>query len=253
MATRFLVLMLMGVGVSVTDGGGVDHSAFDGLLKQFVRDDGVDYRGLKTEEARLVSYARTLAGVEVSKLGDEERMALFINAYNAFTLSLILEHFKPGFTSINEIPEGKRWKAKRWVVGGRTYSLDEIEHEVLRAEFADARIHAALNCASVGCPDLRAEAFAADRLNTQLDEQFRRFVNAPKHVRVRGGKLWVSSIFDWFAGDFTRDGETVASHIARYAASDLRERIVRLGVGVKIKFLKYDWSLNVAKRTGGGG
>lgn len=249
---RLVVVGLASASLSAQVARGVDHSALDALLKEFVHGSRVDYRGLKAEASTLADYVRSLADVDVSKLDTKEQMALYINAYNAFTLTLILEHLTPGFGGITEIPEARRWKHKRWVVGGHTYSLDEIENTVLRARFGDARVHTAINCASVGCPDLRAEAFTGEKLDSQLDEQFRRFVNDPRHVRVRGGVLYVSAIFDWFKGDFTMGGVTVAEFIARYADDGLRRKIEGLGRGVRVKFLDYDWSLNTAAGAHGG-
>ena len=200
-----------------------DHSAFDELLHRYVHDSRVDYRGLATEGPQL---------------------ALFINAYNAATLMLIVEHDSPALASIKDIPSSKRWKDRRWRVAGATYSLDDLEHKVLRPEFGDPRVHTAINCASVGCPDLRAEAFVGTRLSAQLDHQAVRFVNDPRHVQVKGKTLHVSSIFKWFAEDFRTDGGSVHGFILRYADEELRRQMEALGPRPKIKYLDYDWSLN---------
>ena len=171
-------------------------------------------------------------------------MALFINAYNAATLMLIVEHDSPSLKSIKDIPAGKRWKDRRWRLAGTLYSLDDLEHKVLRPRFGDARVHAAINCASVGCPDLRAEAYRGSGLSEQLDDQAARFVNDPRHVKVEGQTLHVSSIFQWFDEDFQAGGGSVVGFITRYADAELRRRIDALGRQPKIEYLDYDWSLN---------
>ncbi len=240
------LLTLATACLSQTDG---ERGAFDALLREYVHGSRVDYAGLKTKQEQLGKYVDSLKSVDARKMSRNERMALFINAYNACTLLLIVEHYKPGLKSINDIPEKRRWKHKRWHVSGRVYSLDEIENSVLRPEFKDARVHAAINCASIGCPDLRAKAFTLDGLERQLDEQFKRFVNSPRHVRVANGKLHISAIFTWFASDFLRDGNSPLSYVTRYAEPSLRKRLKAIGPAPKILPLPYDWSLNDT-RTG---
>ncbi len=221
-----------------------DHSAFDELLHRYVHDSRVDYRGLAAERPQLIGYLDSLGGIDAVGLERDDRMALFINAYNAATLLLIVEHDSPALASIKDIPSSKRWKDRRWRVAGATYSLDDLEHKVLRPEFGDPRVHTAINCASVGCPDLRAEAFVGTRLSAQLDDQAARFVNDPRHVQVKGKTLHVSSIFKWFAEDFRTDGGSVHGFILRYADNELRRQMEALGPRPKIKYLDYDWSLN---------
>lgn len=230
--------------IGPADAASPDHSAFDELLHRYVHDSRVDYRGLATERPQLIGYLDSLGGIDAARLGRDDRMALFINAYNAATLLLIVEHDSPALASIKDIPSSKRWKDRRWRVAGATYSLDDLEHKVLRPEFGDPRVHTAINCASVGCPDLRAEAFVGTRLSAQLDDQAARFVNDPRHVQVKGKTLHVSSIFKWFAEDFRNDGGSVHGFILRYAADELRRQMEALGPRPKIKYLDYDWSLN---------
>lgn len=221
-----------------------DHSAFDGLLHRYVHESRVDYHGLATERTQLLSYLHSLGKIDSAQLGRDDRMALFINAYNAATLLLIVEHDSPALASIKDIPSSKRWKDRRWLVAGATYSLDDLEHKVLRPEFGDPRVHSAINCASIGCPVLRAEAFVGARLSAQLDDQAARFVNDPRHVQIKGKTLYVSKIFEWFGEDFRNDGGSVRGFILRYADDELRRQIEALGGKLKIKYLKYDWSLN---------
>jgi uncharacterized protein DUF547 len=223
-----------------------DHSAFDKLLKSHVHGKSVDYRGLKSDRAELVDYVDSLSRADVASLSRDEKMSLFLNAYNACTLLLIVEHYSPDLSSIKDIPKAKRWKAKRWNVGGRLFSLDDMEHKVLRAEFEDARIHTAINCASKGCPPLRGEAFVSDRLDAQLDEQMRAFVNDPYYVSVGDGVLRVSRIFKWFKGDFVRDAGSVRKFILRFADEKLKR--VAGTESTTVRYIPYDWALNDLRR-----
>jgi hypothetical protein len=175
-------------------------------------------------------------------------MAFLINAYNAFTVEKILTRY-PEIRSIWDFGRliGNPFKDEFFLLLGEKRSLDWIEHESLRKNYGDPRVHYAVNCASVGCPMLREEAYAAARLDAQLEEQARRFLSDRSRNRLRGARLEVSKIFDWFSKDFEpRDG-----YFARYAevlGEDARERgAIRAG-GYSLHFLDYDWSLNDAKR-----
>lgn len=238
---------LLAAGGNAAPAQTVDHAAFDALLKSHVKANGVDYVSLAGEKAKLQGYVASLAAVEVDKLGRDEKMALFINAYNAGTLLLICEYGGEKLKSIKDISSSKRWKHKRWNIGGKTYSLDNIEHDVLRPEFRDARVHAAVNCASVGCPPLRAEAYVGEKLNEQLDDQTRKWINNTAHFRVQNKRLYASKITDWFAKDFKRDAGSVAAFVRKYAKPPLAEQLSALGDKPTIKHVKYDWSLNKAR------
>jgi hypothetical protein len=167
-------------GPSAARSTGTDelHAPLGYLLRAYVVDGEVDYAGLASDREPLAAYLDSLAATEVGALGRDARLALWINAYNAFTLQLILEHY-PGITSIKEIPRASRWEDVRWNVGGTLYSLDQIEHEILRPRFGDPRIHFAVVCASVSCPDLREEAYASAHIDAQLDAAARRFLSDP--------------------------------------------------------------------------
>jgi hypothetical protein len=183
-------------------------------------------------------------------------MAFLINAYNAFTVELILTRY-PKLESIKDLGTllSNPWKPKFIKLLGTEMSLDNIEHDTLRAKgrYDDPRIHFAVNCASVGCPMLREEAFVADRLEAQLDEQALRFMSDRSRNRYADGRLLLSKIFDWYGGDFKAGYKGISSlgaFAGRYAnqladAPADRERI-RAG-GVDIGFLDYDWKLNDAK------
>ena len=225
-------------------GVAVDHHLYADLLQQYVDDGVVDYRGLKKEEARLDRYLEYLAGIQPDKLNDKERFAFFVNAYNAWTLKLILDHY-PGIRSIKDAGSLWRspWKKKIARIDGRRMTLDEIEHDILRAQFDDPRIHFAVNCASKGCPPLWGEPFSGQNLDHHLDQAARAFINDPARYRLDGNTLYVSRIFKWFAEDFNDDP---IGFFQQYAEDALRMELERRAKDLRVKYLDYDWSLNGA-------
>jgi hypothetical protein len=226
------------------------HAPLDGLLRAFVKDGVVDYGCLQAHEAQLGTYLQVLARIDPSALSRDSRLALWINAYNAFTLKLILSRY-PALASIKEIP--RRWEREEWTVGGRRYSLDAIEHEILRREFHEPRIHFAIVCASKSCPDLAAEAYLAARLDEQLDRAARGLLaDSRKGARVareKGllgdlhNKLYLSAIFKWFREDFERGGSLV-DFVKGYLPADARTFVEVAGGDLAIDFMDYDWTLN---------
>ena len=240
------------------------HAAWTALLRRHVvllRDgqaSQVRYAGFAAERAALQAYLGTLsalprAGFEA--LGKADQQAFLINAYNAFTVELILTKY-PDLKSIRDLGNllSSPWKP-RWIplLGGRA-SLDDIEHRMLRARgrYDEPRVHFAVNCASIGCPMLREEAFVGERLDAQLEQQARRFMADRSRNRYDAtrGRLELSKIFDWYGEDFTlghRGIGSVRGFAARHAdlladAPADRERIRR--ESVDLTFLEYDWSLN---------
>lgn len=223
----------------------VSHKIWDGLLRKHVRADGfVDYKGFVKDSAQLNKYLGLLSSAHPQpSWGKEEQMAYWINAYNAFTVKLIVDHYP--VASIKDIKKGipfvnTVWDIKFIRIEGQTYDLNNIEHGILRKDFKDARIHAALNCASYSCPRLRAEAFVAGKLESQLEDAMRTFVNDPLRNRVSADKAEISQIFSWFSGDFKSDAGSVRDFINRYAK-------VKLKPEGKISHLEYDWKLNDAR------
>ena len=228
------------------DGPSVDHSAFNDLLQNHVDEDGwVDYAGFKSDSKSLDQYIRALGKAPVKELGRNHRLATLINAYNAFTIRLILDH-QP-LKSINDIPEEKRWDAKRWNLGGQMYSLSQIEHELIRPHFKDPRIHFAVVCAAVGCPPLRNEAYAADRLGQQLNEQAQYVHDHKTWFQFTGGEdamVKLTKLYQWYSGDFTQVAESELKYVARY--SDKLQSFLsdEDNDPPKQEWLEYDWSLN---------
>lgn len=225
------------------DGVGFDHSPFDAILKQYVNDAGlVNYRALKENSADLDTYITALAQAPLNNMGRNERLALLINAYNAFTLRLILDHYP--LKSIKDIPSDQRWDAKRWNLGGNIWSLNQIEHEQVRPNFKEPRIHFVLVCAAVGCPPLRNEAYAAKSLEQQLDAQAN-YVHA--HERwfqfdPPANIVKLTSLYDWYGSDFIQVGGSVLDYAARH--SPKLKNTLDEGGRPKVEFLDYDWSLN---------
>ena len=232
----------------------VDHASWDKLLKSYVKpaENGlnrVDYRRFKAEgHGQLKAYVRSLEAVDVAKLGRAEQFAFWANLYNAKTIDIVLDRYP--VASIRDINlggglfaavVGGPWKAKVVTVNGQALSLDEIEHTILRGLFKDHRVHFAVNCASVGCPNLGIDALTGVRLDELLESGGRAFVNTPRGVKLENGKLKVSKIFDWFKADFGGSDQTVLAHIRRYADPDLKTRLE--GV-TRIDDTFYDWSLN---------
>ncbi|MEM7436710.1 MAG: DUF547 domain-containing protein [Myxococcota bacterium] len=220
-----------------------DHSVYDQLVTQHVDSDGfVDYPGLRRNQAALDQYLDALGSVALDELGRDERLALLLNAYNAFTLRLILDHFP--VKSIRKIPAAKRWKAKRWRLGQQLHSLDEIEHEMIRPNFREPRIHFALVCAAVGCPPLRAEAYTGERLEAQLQDQMRVAHASPRWIRYQRGRstIALTPLYLWYAGDF----EQVAGSVLAFVALHHDDLAADLAAGHRpsIQHLHYDWSLN---------
>ncbi len=227
-----------------TDGPSFDHRPLDDLLKTHVAPGGwVDYPRLKKNQGKLNRYIASLEHAVLSELGRNERLALLINAYNALTLRLILDHYP--VSSIKDIPVSHRWKDARWKIGAHRMSLDDIEHKEIRPNFKEPRVHFALVCAAVGCPPLRSEAYVADRLEAQLENQtqyvhrhdrwFRFDLEKPKRVHL-------TPLYDWYRGDFEQEAGSALDFAARYAP-DLK-RILARSERPKIKWLDYDWSLN---------
>ena len=221
-----------------------DHQLWTKLLQQHVAANGnVDYKGFQKDRKELQLYLDQLsAGIPDPKTWSrEEQLAYWINAYNAYTVKLIVDNYP--IKSIKDL-NGKIsvplvntiWDDKFFTLGGEKYSLNDIEHRILRKEFEEPRIHFAINCASRSCPKLRREAYTATKLEQQLEEQTRSFINDPSHNRITPDKPKVSAIFDWFGGDFKQKG-TLADFINRYAK-------VKIKPGATISYLDYDWRLN---------
>ena len=238
----------------------VDHALFDSLLVEFVNENGlVDYAGIKESDA-LDAYLDVLSNTNPDELSQEEAIAFWINAYNAYTIKLIIDNYPVG--SIREISpfriKGLRlaipkinspFEYRLAEINGQSLSLDDIEHGILRKQFDEPRIHFALVCASISCPPLRREAFTGENLNHQLDDQARLFLtDTTKNDFSEEGTLYLSRIFDWFEGDFGDSKAGLQAYLAQYFEGSIQDQLE--SGSFRVKYLKYDWSLNEVKREG---
>lgn len=222
-----------------------DHSSFNGLLGQFVDAEGmVNYRGLTEEQEALDAYIAALATAPFDALGRDEKLALLINAYNAFTMRLILDNYP--LASIQDIPGKQRWDAVRWNVAGQNYSLNQIEHEQIRPHFIEPRIHFALVCAAVGCPKLRQEAYVGSRINEQLADQMETIHSSPRWFQYDGNTVHLTQLYNWYGGDFKQAAGSPLEYVADYSPS--LKQTLESGQKPKIKWLDYDWALNEQKQ-----
>ena len=220
----------------------VDNSVYAELLKKYVRAGKVDYAGFKSEEAKLDRYLKILENVDPEGLSRNEQFGFYANAYNAWTIKLILSGY-PGISSIKDLGNLLRspWKKKIVRIAGEVITLDHVEHEILRPRFKDPRVHFAINCAAKSCPPLRPEPFSGAILDQQLDDSTRSFINDPKSYRLEDDELHVSRIFKWFAEDF-EDG--ALGFFLKDATGDLLEKLKAKSDRITVKYLPYDWSLN---------
>jgi hypothetical protein len=246
------------------------HAAWTELLRRHVAllDRGkasqVDYAGFARDRPALKAYLEALSAVDAREYGSwtrAEQLAFLINAYNAFTIDIVLRGY-PNVKSIRDLGEGflarGPWKDKAFTLLGNPQSLDGVEHDTIRkpGAFDEPRIHFAVNCASVGCPMLREEAYVAARLDTQLEEQTVRFLSDRSRNRYDAQQrvLEVSQIFDWYRQDFERGQrgfESLPKTLARYADlladAESDRSAIRAG-SVPIRHLGYDWTLNDVRR-----
>jgi hypothetical protein len=238
------------------------YAAYGRLLARVVHGARVDYQTLAADRAALDDIAGELAAVPPEAeqaMPPHDRMAFWINAYNLFTLRVIVDHYPirgswfslAPRNSIRQI-EGV-WTKLEWRAAGRTITLDGIEHGLLRPEFGDARVHMAINCASKSCPPLRAEPYVGADLDRQLDEAARGYLASAEGSRVEGGRLFLSKIFEWYGGDFVKQYALPQSDVESSTDRGVRGFVERYGPaeaaaaaksGAKIRFLDYDWSLN---------
>lgn len=239
-----LAAALLAVSNAAVDGAtvGSEHAIWNEILQTYVDDDGlVAYRRLAAEaRSPRQAYLAQLADTDPSTRPAKEQMAFWINAYNAGDVTGILQGQSP--ESVVSRMRFFRWYTVR--IAGRDRTLDEIENEILRKRFCDPRIHTALVCGATGCPRLRREAYQGDRLDAQLDDQVRSFVNDPRRnvVDPATETVALSSIFKWFAADF--GGEPgVRVFVARYIGSPDQAALLRRN-DIPIGYLDYDWTLN---------
>ncbi len=238
----------------------IDHAPFDALLARYVAPsaDGVNrvrYRAWRDEpadRAALDAYVAHLEEARPSLMTRNEAFAYWANLYNAVTLQIILENYP--VESIRDIrsrtldPRGLMgpWREQRVTVEGRRLTLDGIEHGIMRRQWREPRVHYAVNCASIGCPNLRRRAWRAETLDAELSDAARDYVNHPRGVRVGAdGAVRASGIYDWYKEDFGGDARGVLAHLRAYAEPALARALAGADA---ISSNEYDWSLNDAER-----
>jgi hypothetical protein len=246
-----------GSAVSAAAQPPLDPADLNAVLERVVDGRGmVAYEALQREPAQLDRYLQALAELTPERFAswsEAEQIALLINAYNALTLRSIIDH-DPIRPSIKAIPGV--WKFRRHPVMGQRLTLDEIEHQILRREYNEPRIHAALVCAAISCPPLRREAFTGPELERQLEDQTNRWLASSEGLRIDrdAGEVAISSIFEWFGEDWPRadpDAAPVPGHesesavlhfIARHRPAEEQELV--LGGNYRLAYLPYNWDLN---------
>jgi len=228
----------------------IDHSAWGGFLDKYLVT-GTDGAAsllryavvTPADKITLADYLATLSAAPMTKLNRAEQKAAWINLYNALTVQTILEHYP--LRSIREINSGwfsrGPWDLKLLRIEGVELSLNDIEHRILRPIWQDNRVHYAVNCASLGCPNLQPQPFTAENSERLLDAAARDFINSPRGAEIRGEKLLLSSIYDWFQADFGNSTAGVIAHLQHYAAPGLKEKLQSFAD--RIDFT-YNWDLN---------
>ena len=238
-----LLLLFAGFANAAQSSGYLDH--YGAFLADHVRGGVVNYAGIKADMARLDATLALMAAENPEALARPDRVALYINAYNLWTIRLIMDHW-PGISSIKEAGGflASPWKRSFVRLGGRTLSLDDIEHGILRRQYPDPRLHFVLNCASKSCPPLLSVPYRGEVLDAMLEERTRACLNDPAGARVDGGRLRLIRIFDWYAEDFGgRDGPW--GFVRRFAGPALGAALDALAERRPV-YDDYDWSLNDA-------
>lgn len=235
-----------------------DHAPFDRLLLAHVRDGRVDYEAFR-RSASFEGYLEALATFEPRTLGRDDRLAFWLNTYNAYTIALIIRHHETrSIRNINRrfgfLPGGGPWSERLAAVGDSTYTLDEIEHGIIRPEFREPRIHFALVCAARGCPPLRSEAYTGSRLEEQLDDQARQFLlHSPgkNEVDPLRREVRLSALFGFkdYERDFGGDRRQLTRYLARFYPVGPARAMLEDGSWRSFGFTDYDWRLNSLPAT----
>jgi hypothetical protein len=247
------LLLVVTARLAEAQASAVDHGAYSALLARHVRDGLVDYDAFR-DAPEFRRYLAMLADTDPSSLPRRAQLAFWINAYNAYTIAQINAHGeRRSIRNINKslgfLKTGGAWSEPMAVVGGTRYTLDEIEHERIRPVFQEPRIHFALVCAAIGCPPLRTEAYTAERLDEQLDDQARAFLRrspAKNRVDVARRAVALSPIFKWYGRDFAPDERGVQRWISRYWPAGPERALLEAGTA-SVRWTDYDWSLNAQR------
>lgn len=226
-----------------SDSKPISHAVFDSLLRQHVSDAGwVDYQGFIQDSTKFNEYLQLLRQHHPNdrNWSKNEQIAYWINAYNAFTIKLIMDHYpvagikdiKNGIPFVNTV-----WDIKFINIEGAEYDLNNIEHGILRPKYHEPRIHFAVNCASISCPKLQRFAYTGDKLDKQLDEAARTFINDSDKNKLTPEKIELSKILSWYWGDFKEEYDSRVELVNKYAET-------RVNQDAEVEYLEYDWALN---------
>lgn len=227
----------------MSDSKPVSHEKYDQLLKKHVNDKGmVNYEGFIADSTALNSYLDILSANHPNNenWSRDEALAYWINAYNAFTIQLIIRNYP--VESIKDIAGGipfinTPWDVKFIQIEDENYDLNNIEHGIIRKEFSEPRIHFVLVCAAISCPKLRNEAYTPEKLDAQLEDQTRSFFNNPEKNQVTKDKIVVSKLLKWYWGDFSDVAEDRVSYVNRYASTQVNS-------DAEVDYMEYNWALN---------
>lgn len=227
----------------------IDHSDWDNFLETYVdvaNDHKVAY-GQVTDQDKLSleTYLQRLSQLDPRRYSREEQYAYWINLYNALTIKVVLDHYPVKSIRSIKLSGGLftvgPWKAKLIKINNRDLSLDNIEHDILRPIWRDARVHYAVNCASIGCPNLSDQAYTAENTEALLEQSARNFINSDKGIRFSGKNVTASKIYSWFKEDFGNNEQNLVEHLKQYADND---RLALLSQdALQIKY-RYNWDLN---------
>lgn len=246
-----LVAVLLSSGTATAQTFDHSHAAWTEVLTRHVANDGgitvVDYAAIQADASGLDRYVALVTRVTPGRFEtwtEPQRLAFLINAYNALTVTLIVDNYP--VTSIKDLGGwfSSPWKKRFFTLLGKERHLDDIEHGIIRAQFDEPRIHFAVNCAALGCPPLRAEAYVASRLEAQLEDNTRAFLRDVRRNRYEDGTLWLSELLNWYARDFTRHDSSLKSFVAARLTDDPAEAAIMAGSKTRVRFLDYDWTLN---------
>ena len=250
--TRTLSTLVLLLSISLwlipgVSAGTFDHSKFDQALKKYVDDKGlVDYNSI-AKDSGFSEYVQSLQTARVEELSRDGQLAFWINGYNAVTIDKVIkkkpkksvrETFIPGVWTAT-----KFFTSREHIVAGKRLSQDDIEHEILRKQFKDPRIHFAIICASMGCPPLPRIAYTEENVQTRLEEETRKYLNSPRGTRIDRAEntLHMSKLFDWFATDFIQKSGSTLAFMQPYLHEEV---LIFLERDPMISYLEYNWALN---------
>lgn len=217
------------------------HEKWDAMLKKYVKDNKVDYIGINSEIDNLKIYLNNISKIKTELLSENEFKALTINAYNAYTVLLILENDFKNLKSIKDIPNA--WDIKFCKLSNQTYSLNELENNILRKNWSDPRIHFAINCASNGCPPLQPFAFTAIDIEKQLEIACQSFINSQNCIKIENDLIKINPIFLWYKSDFEKNDNTISKFLLLYLQKPSGELVKKLKNN-SFTYFDYDWLIN---------